>query len=85
MRLTAPLVRDNGTLRPASWNEALDRVETGFRRALTRKKDDGEGANRLDKSATYSLESKGLHVLSSSICCSALAFEQLTGNVEWRP
>ena len=25
-RLTEPLVRENGTLRPASWDEALDRA-----------------------------------------------------------
>jgi len=29
-RLTEPLVRDNGTLRPASWDEALDRAAQGF-------------------------------------------------------
>ena len=29
-RLTHPLVRDNGELRPASWNEALDRAATGL-------------------------------------------------------
>jgi formate dehydrogenase major subunit len=33
-RLTEPLVRDAGELRPASWNEALDRAAAGFRRAL---------------------------------------------------
>ena len=33
-RLTQPLVRDNGELRPASWDEALDRAAAGFRRAL---------------------------------------------------
>ena len=32
-RLTKPLVRDNGTLRPASWDEALDRAAAGFRSA----------------------------------------------------
>jgi formate dehydrogenase major subunit len=31
-RLTQPLVRENGRLRPASWNEALDRAADGFRR-----------------------------------------------------
>ncbi len=31
-RLTEPLVRDNGLLRPASWDEALDRAAAGFRR-----------------------------------------------------
>ncbi len=29
-RLTEPLVRDNGVLRPASWDEALDRAAAGF-------------------------------------------------------
>ena len=31
-RLTQPLVRENGELRPASWDEALDRAAAGFRR-----------------------------------------------------
>jgi formate dehydrogenase (hydrogenase) len=30
-RLTEPLVRDSGTLCPASWDEALDRAAAGFR------------------------------------------------------
>ena len=30
VRLTEPLVRDNGGLRPASWDEALDRAATGL-------------------------------------------------------
>lgn len=29
-RLTQPLVRENGELRPATWDEALDRAATGF-------------------------------------------------------
>ena len=33
-RLTTPLVRENGELREASWDEALDRAAAGFRRAL---------------------------------------------------
>jgi predicted molibdopterin-dependent oxidoreductase YjgC len=33
-RLTQPLVRDGGELRPASWDEALDRAAAGFQRAL---------------------------------------------------
>jgi predicted molibdopterin-dependent oxidoreductase YjgC len=32
VRLTEPLVRDNGALRPATWQEALDRAAAGFRR-----------------------------------------------------
>ena len=31
-RLTEPLVRDGGRLRPASWAEALDRAADGVRR-----------------------------------------------------
>ena len=33
-RVTQPLVRENGELRPASWDEALDRAAAGFRKAL---------------------------------------------------
>jgi formate dehydrogenase major subunit len=33
-RLTEPLVRDNGVLRPASWDESLDRAASGFRDAV---------------------------------------------------
>jgi formate dehydrogenase major subunit len=33
-RLTEPLVRDNGELRTASWDEALDRAASGFRDAV---------------------------------------------------
>jgi formate dehydrogenase major subunit len=33
-RLTQPLVRDQGELRPASWDEALDRAASGFRKVL---------------------------------------------------
>ena len=29
-RLTTPMVRDDGVLRPASWDEALTRVADGF-------------------------------------------------------
>jgi formate dehydrogenase major subunit len=33
VRLTEPLVRVNGELRPASWDEALDRAAAGFAKA----------------------------------------------------
>jgi predicted molibdopterin-dependent oxidoreductase YjgC len=33
-RLTRPLVRDQGELRPATWDEALDRAASGFRKVL---------------------------------------------------
>lgn len=35
-RLTEPLVREHGTLRPASWDEALDRAAGLFRAAIDR-------------------------------------------------
>jgi predicted molibdopterin-dependent oxidoreductase YjgC len=37
MRLDTPLVRDAGRLRPASWDEALDRAAAGFRAAIEAK------------------------------------------------
>jgi formate dehydrogenase major subunit len=33
-RLTEPLVRDHGTLRPATWDEALDRAAGLYRAAI---------------------------------------------------
>jgi len=33
IRLTEPMVRENGALRPATWDEALDRAAAGFRAA----------------------------------------------------
>ena len=41
-RLSQPLVRERGALRPASWNEALDRAAAGFRRNI-----DAHGPNAL--------------------------------------
>lgn len=41
-RLTQPHVRENGTLRTASWDEALDKAAQGFRRNL-----DTRGYNSL--------------------------------------
>lgn len=35
-RLTQPLVRDGGTLRPAGWDEALDRAAAGLRATVER-------------------------------------------------
>ena len=32
-RLAEPLVRENGVLRPATWDEALDRAAAGFAKA----------------------------------------------------
>jgi formate dehydrogenase (hydrogenase) len=36
-RLTEPLVRDHGRLRPATWEEALDRASEGFSVAVERR------------------------------------------------
>jgi predicted molibdopterin-dependent oxidoreductase YjgC len=33
VRLTRPLVREGGELRPATWEEALDRAAAGFAKA----------------------------------------------------
>jgi predicted molibdopterin-dependent oxidoreductase YjgC len=40
-RLTQPLIREGGRLRPASWDEALGRAADGFRRVVA---DRGPGA-----------------------------------------
>jgi len=33
-RLTTPMVRDGGELRPASWDEAIERVTSGFKQIV---------------------------------------------------
>lgn len=35
-RLTQPLVRENGAHRPATWDEALDRVTAAFKRSIAK-------------------------------------------------
>lgn len=35
-RLTTPYVRENGALRPASWEEALEKAAAGFAAARTK-------------------------------------------------
>ncbi len=42
-RLTTPLVRENGALRPASWDEALQRAADGFRSVLEARGPDAFG------------------------------------------
>ncbi len=42
-RLTQPLVRENGALRPASWDEALERAVTGFRAVIDKQGPDTIG------------------------------------------
>jgi len=49
-RLTEPLVRDNGVLRPATWDEALDRAAQGFRRNLDARGPDALGIFSCSKS-----------------------------------
>lgn len=41
-RLTQPLIRKNGALVPATWDEALEKAAAGFRRNL-----DARGPNSL--------------------------------------
>lgn len=42
-RLTEPLVRDDGVLRPATWDEALDRAAAGFKDSVDRHGPDSFG------------------------------------------
>ena len=49
-RLTQPLVRDNGVLRPAPWDEALDRAAAGFRRNIAAKGPNSLGIFSCSKS-----------------------------------
>ena len=48
-RLTEPLVRDGGRLRPASWDEALDRAAEGLSRAVAGRGPDAVGVFSCSK------------------------------------
>ncbi len=49
-RLTQPLVRDDDVLRPATWDEALDRAAAGFRRNIAARGSDALGIFSCSKS-----------------------------------
>jgi predicted molibdopterin-dependent oxidoreductase YjgC len=49
LRLTEPLVREDGALRPASWNDALDRAAAGLRMARERGGGNGIGVFSCSK------------------------------------
>ena len=49
-RLTEPLVRANGVLRPASWEDALDVAAAGFRRNIDARGPDALGIFSCSKS-----------------------------------
>ena len=50
VRLTEPLVREGGVLRPATWDEALDRAAEGFRRNRDARGGDALGIFSCSKS-----------------------------------
>lgn len=49
-RLTTPLVREDGVLRPATWDEALDRAADGFRKVRDAKGPNAVGVFSCSKS-----------------------------------
>ncbi len=49
-RLTTPLVRENGALRPATWDEALDRAADGFKRNIVARGPNALGTFSCSKS-----------------------------------
>ncbi len=50
-RLTEPLVRDNGVLRQATWEEALTRAAEGFRRVRDSRGGDAIGTFSCSKAS----------------------------------
>jgi predicted molibdopterin-dependent oxidoreductase YjgC len=50
-RLTEPMVRDNGALRVATWDEALDRAAAGLRAAVERRGGDAVGLFSCSKAS----------------------------------
>jgi len=51
VRLTKPMVRENGSLREATWEEALDRAANGFRTIRDRDGGDALGIFSCSKAS----------------------------------
>ena len=66
-RLTEPLVRDGAVLRPASWDEALDRAADGLRRTRDELGGTGIGVFSCSKSTNE------LNFLAQKLARTALA------------
>ncbi len=68
-RLTQPLVRENGALRPATWDEALDRAAQGFRAAIETKGPDTIGlfsCSKATNEVNYSVQKFARQVLGTN-------------------
>lgn len=68
-RLTQPLVRENGALRPATWDEALDRAADGFRAAIEKKGPDTVGlfsCSKATNEVNYSVQKFARQVLGTN-------------------
>ncbi len=68
-RLTQPLVRENGALRPATWDEALDRAAQGFRAAIEEKGPDTIGlfsCSKATNEVNYSVQKFARQVLGTN-------------------
>jgi formate dehydrogenase major subunit len=50
-RLTEPLIRENGSFRQATWDEALDRAAEGFRRVKAQHGGDAIGTFSCSKAS----------------------------------
>ncbi len=49
-RLTTPMIREDGELRPATWDEALDRAATGLRAVIDEQGPEAVGMFSCSKS-----------------------------------
>ena len=68
-RLTQPLVRENGELRPASWDEALNRAAQGFRAAIEKHGPDTVGlfsCSKATNEVNYSVQKFARQVLGTN-------------------
>lgn len=68
-RLTTPLVRDGGALRPATWDEALGRAAAGFQRVLDESGPDAVGMFSCSKATNemnYAAQKFGRTILGTN-------------------
>ena len=86
-RLTEPLVRDNGSLRAATWDEALDRAAAGLRSATERNGGDGVGLFSCSKSTNemnFVSRSSCGRCFAATTSTAATALDTLHRSSVWR-
>jgi predicted molibdopterin-dependent oxidoreductase YjgC len=86
-RLTQPLVRENGSHRPATWDEAMDRVAAAFRKSIAKKDPRDFGMFSCSKTVNelnYAAQKFVRSVMARTISIAATGLDTPPASPVWR-